>query len=644
MVLLRISVLLAAAANVALVSGQDNLGVGNGYTTFQAGSLNGQLVKSSQTLASLKTSSGFDFLPFDLLPRLAFNGAHHLGDVTFRYRTSSAGNWATVDSASSRKAVTPLSRVSAGVIVGADIGPTLGSGLPLKVTREWLTSGNGLALRINITNTGSSSIELGSLGLPVSINNIFTNRPAEDTQTKCSFADPYIGLNAGYVRISPLSGTGNALVVAPLGSTQFEAWRFLQEPAGNFGYQSQTFEGNYEWQIHTLAWAQNEWNSATPWNPPTSKILQAGEVYSVGLRFALADSIQTIEDAVVSTGTPVAVGIPGYVIPADLTARLYLNYSSPVKSIDAGKAFIVATPSVSGAAHKLTPTGSVWGRTRVTITYADGKKQTIHYFITKSAPSAIGDLGRFFTTSAHYTNTADPFGRAPSIMSYDREVNSVVEQDGRVWIAGLSDEGGTGAYLATAMKQFAQPVAHEVSLMDEFIHETVVGSVQRDGSLGVAASTFFYEPGAVNYDYSPSIGWASWASWDRKRAYTTRRAYNYVHPVSAYWSLYRVARDYPDQKLRAAWSWYLGRAYNTTQYCLSNRAANCDYGLLGLMGETVLGELLEDLKREGMISQATALEATMRYRANLWNTQAVPFGSEMAWDSTGQEGVYYWTK
>ena len=230
-------------------------------------------------------------------------------------------------------------------------------------------------------------------------------------------------------------------------------------------------------------------------------------------------------------------------------------------------------------------------------------------------------------------------------MTYDREANKIVEQDGRVWIAGLSDEGGTGAYLAAAMKQFIQPVAAELNVLDDFIHDTVVGTIQQNGSLGVVASTFFYDPAAVpGYSYNSAIDWTSWTSWNRERAYTTRRAYNYVHPVAAYWAMYRVARAYPEHKLRATWDWYLGRAYNTTQYCLTNQAANCDYGLVGLMGETVLGELLEDLKRESLNTQAAALEQTMKYRAVLWNTQAVPFGSEMAWDSTGQEGVYYWSK
>jgi len=193
------------------------------------------------------------------------------------------------------------------------------------------------------------------------------------------------------------------------------------------------------------------------------------------------------------------------------------------------------------------------------------------------------------------------------------------------------------------MKQFILPTAEEVAVLDDFVQDTLVGTLQQNGSVGVVASAFFYEPAAIDYKYQSSFNWGSWTSWNKQRAYTTRRAYNYVHPVASLWSLYRVARDHPSHKLRADWSWYLLRAYNTTQYCLSNRAANCDYGLVGLMGETVLGSLLTDLKREGLSAQATSLESTMRYRANYWNTQAVPFGSEMAWDSTGQEGVYYWS-
>jgi hypothetical protein len=45
-----------------------------------------------------------------------------------------------------------------------------------------------------------------------------------------------------------------------------------------------------------------------------------------------------------------------------------------------------------------------------------------------------------------------------------------------------------------------------------------------------------------------------------------------------------------------------------------------------------------------MRTEADALEAKMHERAGHWKAQAYPFGSEMPWDSTGQEEVYAWTK
>jgi len=62
------------------------------------------------------------------------------------------------------------------------------------------------------------------------------------------------------------------------------------------------------------------------------------------------------------------------------------------------------------------------------------------------------------------------------------------------------------------------------------------------------------------------------------------------------------------------------------------------------MGGTVFLSILEDLKREGWTEQAGTLEAIMRGRADLWRSLGYPFGSEMPWDSTGQEEVYGWSR
>jgi hypothetical protein len=68
------------------------------------------------------------------------------------------------------------------------------------------------------------------------------------------------------------------------------------------------------------------------------------------------------------------------------------------------------------------------------------------------------------------------------------------------------------------------------------------------------------------------------------------------------------------------------------------------YVELGLMEGDIVLELLKDLKREGWTEEANDVEALMKERADRWQKEAYPFGSEMAWDSTGQEEVYAWCK
>src|SRR5205814_7120449 len=89
------------------------------------------------------------------------------------------------------------------------------------------------------------------------------------------------------------------------------------------------------------------------------------------------------------------------------------------------------------------------------------------------------------------------------------------------------------------------------------------------------------------------------------------------------------------------WDWYLDHAYQT-----SVAMTNYAQGLaeFGQMEGDIFLQILADLKLEGMKSQADDLEAKMRSRADHWKGQAYPFGSEMPWDSTGQEEVYAWTK
>ena len=144
----------------------DTLGLADGYLDFSTTNFNIRLVKDAQVLASLKpTSSNFDFSPFDYLSYRAANGNHHLGDITARYRVVGTNAWTSIDSATARAHVTSINK--SNVFAASDMRPTFsqGSSLPLDFQRQWYNLDGDLGLSYNITNTGASSIEVGSLGI-----------------------------------------------------------------------------------------------------------------------------------------------------------------------------------------------------------------------------------------------------------------------------------------------------------------------------------------------------------------------------------------------------------------------------------------------------------------------------------------------
>lgn len=625
------------------------LGLEQGYLEFDTPDFKLKLVKASQTIAALqpKGSQEFDFTPADRLERRASDGHQHLGDLTIRVRTGNAGEWKEYSTAAARKSVTALS-ASGQTLAAADLSPTLPADCPVQITRSWAVEKDRLVLRYELKNKTSQPLQIGALGIPMSFNNHITGRNLQQAHEICSFSDPYTGQDAGYLQVTRLSGKGPALLVVPEGKTPFEAYQLLNEPTRP----AQTFEGTFAWLAHSQAFAENEWRGVEQWNAPTGATLAPGAARTYGVRFLVSDQIRNIEQTLAANRRPVAVGIPGYVLPQDLEGRLFLNYQSKVASVaaePAGAITVREDKPTSKGWRAYTLRGNLWGRARLIVKYADGNQQSISYYVIKPAAQAVADLGNFLMTKQWFVDPNDPFRRSPSVMSYDRETDKIVAQDTRVWIAGLGDEGGSGSWLAAAMKQFGQPKRAEIAKYEQFIDNVLWGGLQyKDGpnKYGVRKSLFYYSPADVpGYQYDPALNWTTWTSWKKTDAESIGRGYNYPHVVAAYWSMYRLARNHTGLVNNHPWDWYLEQAYQTTKFTFSRNANNrrrVGYVELGLMEGDIFLAVLQDLKREGWTEKAKDVEALMRERSDRWKREAYPFGSEMAWDSTGQEEVYAW--
>ena len=685
---LVISLVLLAQAGSAAVAQQQGrgapapptptLGLENGTLDFDTPDFTLKLVRDSQTIAALQpkgakgmdANTPFDFTPADQLTVRQGDRYNHLGDIHLRIQQAGWRDGAWVDLASSnvRKPVAkPASfKLLQGfrLLAAADLTPTLGES-PLTVTRAWMVDPSGrLVLQFDVRNTSQAPVAVGGLGFPVVFNNMIQNFVSNRARTLpqaheiCSFFDPYVGRDAGYLQVTRLSGAGPALVVtpAPGTTTPFEAFR----PLNDATRRAQTFEGAFEWTVHSRAYADTEWKGVEQWNEPTATTLKPGESRTYGLRLLVSPGIKTIEKTLADHGRPVAIGVPGYIVPMDIEAKLFLHPGNrkivSVASSPEGALVATRRPAANASRVPYVVQGRKWGRSRLTITYDDRTTQTIHYYVTKPSAEVVADMGRFLTTNAWFTDESDPFKRAPSVMTYDRANNRIVTQDTRAWVAGLSDEGGVGAWLAAIMKAWGQPKKDEVAKLQEFVDQVVWSRLQYsegDRKYGVRKSLFFYDPKVLpDYPYMQG-NWTTWTSWNKEAADAVNRAYDYPHVVAAHWSMYRLARNHsglvtPKGDGRGTWPWYLDKAFNTVKFMTGGFAQpgqkpGVGYVNVGLMNGNIFLMLLEDLKREGWKEQAEYLEGAMKRRADRWNADAYPFGSEMAWDSTGQEEIYAWT-
>ncbi|WP_353130803.1 DUF5695 domain-containing protein [Parapedobacter pyrenivorans] len=622
------------------------LGLEHGITAFTVAPFELQLVKSSQTVAGLVplADTAFDYTPDERLEARAKDGLYHLGDINFRIRTGEQAAWQSYSTASKRAPVIPLVVVGQN-LVGADLGPTLPADAPLSVKRFWQSVNGNLVLRFELTNKTANALEIGSLGIPMIFNNILQDKGLDEAHADNVFFDPYIGQDAGYLQVNRLHGEGPVLLVLPHENAPFEAYSPLNDDPTP---RSIVFEGFHEWMIHSKAHAETEWKDAAQWNAPTSSILQPGETKSVALRFVLAPSIRQIEETLAEQKRPVAIGIPGYVVPQDVPAKLFLQYPNDVKSVESYPADalgIKKSDQTKNGWKTYEIEGKQWGRARLTITYTDGLRQTINYKVIKPEKDAVADLGHFLTTQQWYEDNNDLFGRSPSVINYDYETKKQLTQESRAWFAGLSDEAGAGSWLAAIMKQLLRPDKEEVDKLQRFVNETLWGGIQyADGELkyAVKKSLFYYEPDSMPAGtYSDTINYRGWAAWKKKEANSPGRSYNYPHVTAAHWMMYQLARNYTGLVTETPWQTSLERAYHTAIAMVKHAP---HYAQFGQMEGSIFLLVLNDLKTEGYTDMANQLEAAMRTRAEHWHTLAYPFGSEMPWDSTGQEEVYLWSR
>jgi hypothetical protein len=579
---------------------------------------------------------------------------HSTGDITLRIRlANSTGAYTTFSTTDAHEGPARVVEV-ADSLIAYDVTSLLSPGHGLNIKRIYKQandSDGGFIIQVNLTNTQSYAQQLGALGMSMVFNNDWTKLDLNATAQHCSFTEPNIGQDGAWVKVIRVSGDGRILLVLASDHGGMNAWRPLStDPT----HRSGTFEGFYEYTFLADAYRTNEW-SAVPderlWTPTDSIILQPGASVIYGLRMRLLPSVRDVESGLAQMQRLVVKVVPGYVVGVDMTTvALYVfpgRYIVTEISMSNSSIMDVNNTSTVLASgwHEYQLYPRAYGRVRITIQYRDESsleyRQTVSMFVLPSFRAHVQTFGEFTAKNQWYDDPNDPFGRSQSIMPYHWQLQQFVLQEDRSFVVGLSDEAGAGPGLGFAVKNLYAPDPEQVHLIDLYVNNTLFGSKGPNEHVpfeirvqwpdySVVASTFWY-PGMPNYKYTVHHGW------DQKRANTTRRSYNYVHPTAIYYSLYRIARDNANINTLHPWSWYLMQAYQTF---LAMQKFAPYYSQFGLMVGSVFLRVLDALRTEGYTREFEQMTSMQQARANVWQSLPFPFGSELPWDSTGQEEIY----
>ncbi|KRM60698.1 hypothetical protein FC26_GL000177 [Paucilactobacillus vaccinostercus DSM 20634] len=499
--------------------------------------------------------------------------------------------------------------------------------LPLTLHREWSQVGSGVSFSVKIKNDTKESYEIGGLGFAMIFNQIFTDNTLDESHNNCVFVEPYIGKNAGYLQASRLNGQSPSLLVIPDKDTQFEAYRPLTDDATT---KDVHFEGFYEWTVFSKAYYRTIWNSKQQWNQATSTFIKPGETLTYSLRFIAMSDAQATENTLIENGLPTVSAIPGYVIHGNETGQLYIQSASTVKSIEVTPhQAITITEREMNKEYVLHRSNNFFGPVRLTIEYQNGQKQVVNYFVTASPIKSVTKLSDFHM-QYQWLDQSDLYGREHSFITFDRDTNQKVLSEERSYISGVSDEAGAGPNLLMAVKNELMPDRKQIQFLEKYVDDVLWGNLQ-NSDYSIKASLYYNDNHSIY-------------SWNKTRSEETWRAYNYPHQAAIYWSLYRLARNYAGLVTAHSWNWYLRQAYKTVlamkRFC--GKSAFLQLEQYGLMVGSVHRLILESLKEEGWQEERLKFEDYMHYRYEIWSKLQYPYGSEMPWDSTGQEEVYTW--
>jgi hypothetical protein len=476
---------------------------------------------------------------------------------------------------------------------------------------------------MTVTNTSNQTLEIGDWGLPLPFNEFWSAGGGEEIYETRVVTHSNVANNSSYITAQRPSGIGNTLLMVPDSTTgasfeYMDNWRTGEHPGSTWAAdQGGWSEGLTVFYIHSNVIKSTN----RGYLPNTSLTLAPGASKTYSFKFFKAANEQAVKDRLYSEGLIDFTVVPGMIVPTDQTAKFSLRTTKTITSIVPqypGDTTITSLGTAAGGQNLYSLRLNRLGANDITVNYGNGEKTVLQFYAIEPVGAALQRHATFIVEKTQWNLPGDI--RDKVFDDWMMQTKSRRNVFNGYW--GWGDDWGLTHGQFLAEKNVQKPVVSEIVAVDEYLETAIWTNLMNGHHSDYLIHDFLMpEPNTT----------------------PTYRGYAYPHVYNTYFSMYRIAKLYPDLvSYKHASSTYLLRAYNIFKALYDGPVAYNWH--TGLMGELTTPEMIKALQAEGYTAQANDMISKMNTKYNNFRTTTYPYGSEYNYDNTGEESVYMLAK
>lgn len=503
----------------------------------------------------------------------------------------------------------------------------------LKMKAVYTLQEDALIYELLVENCGGRPLLLTDAGFSFPCNSDF--HWGENAGGKV-IGHHFVSGHGSHLLFERCDGKGPLLAVLPQDGTQLEY--FQETPAyavsdGGDGKKETAFTA---YAHSTGVRREAEAKGHTPRLPGTEKQLNPGEGERFCFRWEFTDSRQDARRLLARRGLVDVEVLPGLTVPQGQEISLALTSRWEDLRLCPAEGMQLLSEEQRGERRIVRLRLTRLGEIPLTVRFAGDRYMTVTFFATLQPEELLEKRAAFLAKCQHRDPEKWYYGL---ISEWNNETGMLLGPDNydriggwRIYEVSCDDPGlGKPAFLAAKLAE--RPEKEQVKALDLYVEHFVWGGLQRTEKEEYPFALYGIPDWKQNRESEDP---------DLKGKLHIWRIYDYPHIVLLYYSLYRIARDYPDMPLSQKAGVYLYRAARTADamFTIPLELDGWSAYRTGLYNELVIEDVLRALKEEGMEEELRRLWRHWVRKVRYFALECTDvFGSEYPFDTTGFEST-----